>query len=241
MIAGMLPFIDKLRASMRTRRSRLCLSLDLQIPDTPLPLLEFDEPMLPFARATIAATHDIVAAYQIRPLYFLAEGGSGAIALERLVRLIPKDLPIIVDLRLDGDAPVNLAGRAAFYQCHGDAVTAQPHLRAADLAGLAGFDGGGRGLFAHLDAPTHALEAPWDGYSVSARRPELATAARQRNPHAMALIQETDAVSATALGALSDANALLAVGRSVLYASKYLSFAEDMRAALVRLNTRFPA
>ena len=81
-------FQERIRAAQRERQTSVCLSLDIVIADTPLPVLPADEPMLPFARAIIETTADLVCAYQIRPTCFLAEGGSGMIALERIVRLI---------------------------------------------------------------------------------------------------------------------------------------------------------
>ena len=119
-------FSDRLTACQRERKTSLCLSLDIVIADTPLPLLPADEPMLPFARAIIEATADLVCAYQIRPVYFLAEGGSGMIALERITRLIPESTPLIIDLRLDDARETALAARAAFYQCKGGAVWRRP-------------------------------------------------------------------------------------------------------------------
>ena len=78
---------------------QLCLALDINVADTPLPLLYSDEPLLPFAREMIAATSDIVTAYKIDPSYFLAEGAAGMVALERIIRLIPSHTLTIWDAR----------------------------------------------------------------------------------------------------------------------------------------------
>ena len=79
-------FLEKLTRAQKMNRSYLCVGLDIVVANTPLPLQEHDEPMLPFARAIIDATQDLVCAYKPNLGFYLAEGAAGMVALERIVR-----------------------------------------------------------------------------------------------------------------------------------------------------------
>ena len=238
MIWPMNAFQERIHAAQRERQTRLCLSLDIVIADTPLPIQPADEPMLPFARAIIEATADLVCAFQIRPTYFLAEGGSGMIALERIVRLIPDSTPLIIDLRLDDAGEAALAARAAFYQYKGSAVTARKDLAEAAVRALSDFDQGGQGVLAVFDGAPAALSATWQGYSIAASRSAEAAEARRINPNAIALYQHSDGLESSAARALTGPGSVFVVDRSVLYASRRMTFAEDARAAAMRLRER---
>ncbi len=124
----MKPFLAKLTQAQRKHRSCLCIRMDILVAHTPLPLQVYDEPMLPFARAIIEATQDLVCAYQFNLAYYLAEGAAGMVALERITRLVPDELPIILDgpfcaVRSTADA----YARCAFEQLRADAVTLFPY------------------------------------------------------------------------------------------------------------------
>ena len=234
-------FQQRILEAQRDRRSSLCLSLDIVIADTPLPILPADEPMLPFAAAIIEATADLVCAYQIRPMFYMAEGGSGMIALERIARLIPDSTPLIFDLRLDRADEAAAAARAAFYQYKGGALTARQELPEAVVRGLTGHDRGGYGALAVMDVPPAALPAVWHGFSIGADRIADAAEARRLNPGTIALLQHADGLEPASAAGLAGPGVLFAVDRSVLYASKRMSFAEDARAAAIRLRDRFSA
>jgi hypothetical protein len=117
-------YLTKLAACSRQNRSALGLRLDILALKMPLPFARTDDPMLPFAQALIDATHDLVAAYVIDPAYYFSEGAPGMIALERITRYVPDDIPIVLDTRfgLLGDSAVH-AARGAFEAFRADAVT----------------------------------------------------------------------------------------------------------------------
>jgi orotidine-5'-phosphate decarboxylase len=122
-------FLEKLTRAQQKNRSYLCVGLDIVVANTPLPLQEHDEPMLPFARAIIEATHDLVCAYKPNLGFFLAEGAAGMVALERIVRAIPDDIPIILDAKFgDIGNTAEAYARGAFEQYHADAVTLSPYM-----------------------------------------------------------------------------------------------------------------
>ncbi|NJM40952.1 MAG: hypothetical protein HC853_09340 [Anaerolineae bacterium] len=64
-------FVQKLKAAQQRNQSALCIALDVVVANSPLPILYSDEPMLPFARAMIDATKDLVCAYKVNLAYFL--------------------------------------------------------------------------------------------------------------------------------------------------------------------------
>ncbi len=125
----MLTFLDKLAQAQHKNRSYLCIGLDVVVAHTPLPVQAYDEPMLPFARAIIEATSDLVCAYKPNLGFFLAEGAAGVVALERIVRLIPPDIPIILDGKFgDVGHTAEAYARGAFEQFKADAVTLSPYI-----------------------------------------------------------------------------------------------------------------
>lgn len=117
-------YLTKLAACSRQNRSQLGLRLDILALKMPLPFARTDDPMLPFAQAIIDVTRDLVAAYVIDPAHYFCEGAPGMIALERITRYVPDDIPIVLDTRFGplGDSAVH-AARGAFEAFRADAVT----------------------------------------------------------------------------------------------------------------------
>ena len=117
-------FADKLYAREQHTQSQIGLRLDILAAKMPLPFARTDDPMLPFAQAIIDATRDLVAAYVIDPAYYFSEGAPGMIALERITRYVPEDVPIVLDTRYGplGDSAMPVA-RGAFEAFHADAIT----------------------------------------------------------------------------------------------------------------------
>ncbi len=116
--------IDKLQAAQQHNRSSICLALNVRIDKLPLPMARIDDPMFPFARSIIDATKDLVCAYSIDLAYYLSEAAAGMIALERITRYIPDNIPIILDTKFGelGDS-ANRSARGAFEAFKADAVT----------------------------------------------------------------------------------------------------------------------
>jgi orotidine-5'-phosphate decarboxylase len=122
-------FIDKLRAAQQRNRSYLCIGLDIVVANNPAPMFVHDEPMLPFAREIIDATTDLVCAYKPNLGFYFAEGAAGIVALERIVRYIPDDIPIILDAKFgDIGNTAEAYARGAFEQFRADAVTLAPYM-----------------------------------------------------------------------------------------------------------------
>ncbi|MCL5999814.1 MAG: orotidine-5'-phosphate decarboxylase, partial [Chloroflexi bacterium] len=61
--------------------------------------------------------------------FYLAEGAAGLVALERIVRLVPPDIPIILDGKFgDIGNTAQAYARGAFEQFKADAVTLSPYM-----------------------------------------------------------------------------------------------------------------
>lgn len=78
-------FYDKLQAIQTERGSDLALLLTPQLAKMPLPIARYDDPFLPFGKAIIDATRDLVCGYVFDLAAYLAIGAAGAVALERTI------------------------------------------------------------------------------------------------------------------------------------------------------------
>lgn len=74
---------EKFTAIQKERNSDLILLLSPRLSRLPLPIQRYDDPFLPFGRAIIQATQDIVCGYMFDLAAYLALGAAGIIALER--------------------------------------------------------------------------------------------------------------------------------------------------------------
>lgn len=78
-------YAEKLRAVMDTRHSSLGLVLKPQALAMPMTIQKYDDPFLPFCKAVIDATRDVVCAYVYDLAAFLSIGAAGIVALERAI------------------------------------------------------------------------------------------------------------------------------------------------------------
>ncbi|MCA9982592.1 MAG: hypothetical protein KDD89_17275, partial [Anaerolineales bacterium] len=75
-------FLEKLKQAQEKNNSWLCVGLDPQPDQLPLPAThKWDEPVLPFCQAIIEATADIACAFKPNLGFFLQWGAAGLIAL----------------------------------------------------------------------------------------------------------------------------------------------------------------
>lgn len=72
------------------------LRLNPHVLRLPLAIQRYDDPFLPYGKAVIAATRDIVGGYVFDLASYLALGGAGAVALERTVDYVGGDVPTIL-------------------------------------------------------------------------------------------------------------------------------------------------
>ena len=124
-------YLEKLKRVQEQHNSWLCIGLDPQPERLPLPMLAWDEPVLPFNKAIIDATHDLVCAYKPNLGFYLQWGAAGIIALERTIAYIPRHIPIILDCKTGDIGHTQAAwGRGLFDVWNVDAVTVNPYVGA---------------------------------------------------------------------------------------------------------------
>src|SRR5262245_5803355 len=80
-------FAEKLADIQQTRQTDLALCLSPKVSKMPLPMQRYDDPFLPFSRAIINATRDLVCAYIFDMAAYLTVAAAGAVALERGIAL----------------------------------------------------------------------------------------------------------------------------------------------------------
>jgi orotidine-5'-phosphate decarboxylase len=125
----MMDYLEKLRRAQEANRSWLCIGLDPQPESLPLPAAKWDEPLLPFNRAIIDATADLVCAYKPNLGFYLQWGAAGVIALERTIAYIPDTIPVILDAKIGDISHTQAAwGRGLFDVWAVDAVTVNPYV-----------------------------------------------------------------------------------------------------------------
>jgi orotidine-5'-phosphate decarboxylase len=125
----MTTFVEKLQAAQTVNDSWVCVGLDPVLERMPGPLLKYDDPFLPFLKAIVDATADLVCAYKPNLGFYLALGAAGAIALERIIAYISDEIPIILDAKSNDIGHTAQAyARGVFDALGADAVTVNPYL-----------------------------------------------------------------------------------------------------------------
>lgn len=122
------------RLDLRARRtgSLLCVGLDPDPTRFPSPLrggLEIRETIIAFNGAIIEATQDLVCAYKPNLGFYLAHGPAGIEALAETRRMIPAEIPVILDAKIgDIRSTSDAYARGIFDTLGFDAVTLNPYL-----------------------------------------------------------------------------------------------------------------
>lgn len=81
----MISFADKLAAVQTERNTQIGLMLSPIINKMPITIQRYDDPFLPFGKAIINASQDLVCAYSFDFAAYLSFGAAGAVALERTI------------------------------------------------------------------------------------------------------------------------------------------------------------
>ena len=125
----MTAFLEKLQSAQVANNSWVCVGLDPVLDRMPEPLFGRRDTFLPFLKAIVDATADLVCAYKPNLGFYLAQGSAGFIALERITAYIPDRIPIILDGKFnDIGHTVQVYAQGAFDRLGVDAVTANPYL-----------------------------------------------------------------------------------------------------------------
>lgn len=129
----MATFFEKLEARSRQVDSLLCVGLDPHQAD-----LEEDsaEGAYRFCARLIEETKDVAAAYKPNAAFFEVYGKSGWEKLEEIcTKLIPKDIPIVLDAKRGDIGSTSAAyAKSAYEALQCDSVTVSPYLGGDGLA-----------------------------------------------------------------------------------------------------------
>ncbi len=264
-------YLQKLQAIQTQNNSWLCVGLDPDPVRLRVDVMKWDEPVLPFNKAIIDATADLVCAYKPNLGFYLQWGAAGIIALERTIAYIPSHIPIILDCKTGDIGHTQGAwGRGLFDEWGVDAVTVNPFVGAEAVLPMIGdrpdkavyilartsnpsagnFQGdlaAGEGLTAEVLRQSQAWEtAGHKGYVVGATYPQELEMARKMAPKANFLIpgigaQGGDLATAVQFGPDAVAGPVISASRSILYASLQGDFAASARVAAQELRDQINA
>ena len=92
-------YLEKLKSVQAQNNSWLCVGLDPVLERLRVDFRKWDEPILPYFRAIIDATADLVCAYKPNLGFYLQWGAAGVIALERILAYIPRHIPVVLDCK----------------------------------------------------------------------------------------------------------------------------------------------
>lgn len=122
-------FKEKLLAAADANKSWLCVGLDPDVSQFPEKLGRDAGSILEFNGAVIEATSDLVCAYKPNAAFYEAWGARGWEILVETVKLVPKNIPVILDCkRGDIGNTARMYAASAFAAVGADAVTVSPYL-----------------------------------------------------------------------------------------------------------------
>jgi len=264
-------YLEKLRIAQESNDSWLCVGLDPDPARLRVDVLKWDEPVLPFNKAIIDATADLVCAYKPNLGFFLQWGAAGIIALERTIAYIPAHIPIILDGKAGDIGHTQGAWAAGLFDDWGvDAITVNPYVGSEAVLPMIGtrpdkavyllartsnpsatdFQGdlrGGEGLSAAVLRQSQSWPVAGHlGYVVGCTYPEELAVARSLAPAASFLIpgvgaQGGDLKAAVQYGRDPVTGPVISASRSILYADMTADFAAAARAEAQRLRAQINA
>ncbi|MBX5444340.1 orotidine-5'-phosphate decarboxylase [Sphaerobacter sp.] len=124
-------FRERLQAASERNGSLLCVGLDPDPARLPSHLGPADDArtVVAFNRAIIEATADLVCAYKPNLGFYLAYGPAGVEALIETRRLIPPEIPVILDAKVGDLGNTSIAYARAYFEAWDfDAVTVHPYM-----------------------------------------------------------------------------------------------------------------
>ena len=255
-------FTDKLLNASRKNESWLCIGLD---PDPELmPAVD----VLQFNKTIVEATSDLVCAYKPNLAFYEALGLEGLTILEKTVKYVPGDIPVIGDAkRGDIGSTARAYARALFSVLGFDAATVNPYLGFDSVEPFINYQDKGvfvlcrtsnKGAtdFQNLNTdglPLYEAVArkaqDWNihgniGLVVGATYPEELKTVRSICPEMPLLIpgigaQGGDLASAVGYGVDAQGEkAIINVSRQILYASKEKDFAQVARKVAEKIRNQ---
>ncbi|MGC9360687.1 MAG: orotidine-5'-phosphate decarboxylase [Anaerolineae bacterium] len=254
-------FWEKLAARARRADSLLCVGLDPHPGRRP----ERYATEAAFLTDVVRATAPYAAAFKPNLAFYEAMGPAGAETLAAVLRVIPPEIPVILDAKRSDIASTAAAyAKAAYEVWEADAVTVNPYLGADGIAPFAGYEDRGVFLLCRTSNPSAGELQDWDhhgqslylrvaelaqgrwfagkpyGLVAGATYPESIAAIRRAAPDAWLLVPGVGAQGGEILATLRAG--LRADGIGVLInASRSICYAEDPAEAARDLRERINA
>ena len=266
----MTTYLEKLASAQQKNNSWLCVGLDPDPEKLPLNhISRYDEPLLPFNKAIIDATVDLVCAYKPNLGFYFQWGAAGIIALERTIAYIPDHIHVILDCKTGDIGHTQSAWAAGTMDYWGvDAITVNPWVGSdAILPPLK--DRPDKAVYAlgrtsNPSAPQFQgdLETgiagrfikesqQWEtdghlGYVIGATYPHELEQARVMAPNASFLIpgigaQGGNLSASVKYGEHNGVGPVISSSRGIIYASFGLDFAEAARSAAEQVRDQINA
>ena len=117
---------------IKSKKSFLCIGLDVDLEKIPSHLLELEDPIFEFNKQIIDATHDIAVAYKPNTAFYEAYGIDGWKSLEKTIEYINKNYPDIFTIadakRGDIGNTSTRYAKAFFEDMNFDSVTVAPYM-----------------------------------------------------------------------------------------------------------------
>ena len=152
-------FFTKLDAAVERNQSLLCVGLDPTPAQLPTRHRQDNGDLLAgllaWNRAVIEATADLVCVYKPNIAFYEALGAPGMALLRQTLALIPKDLPVLLDVKR-GDIGSTAAAyaQACFDNLGVDAVTLSPYLGRDSIEPFARYQDKGLFILCHTSNPS---------------------------------------------------------------------------------------
>ena len=123
---------EQLISQIQTKKSFLCIGLDVDLNKIPEHLLQTEDPIFEFNKAIIDATHDLCVSYKPNTAFYEAYGIKGWQSLEKTINYINEKYPEIFTIadakRGDIGNTSSMYARAFFNDLDFDSVTVAPYM-----------------------------------------------------------------------------------------------------------------
>lgn len=136
---------QQLVQQIQTKKSFLCVGLDVDLNKIPEHLFNTSDPIFEFNKAIIDATHDLCVAYKPNTAFYEAYGIKGWISLEKTIHYINDKYPEIFTIadakRGDIGNTSSMYAKAFFEDLNFDSVTVAPYMGKDSVEPFLAFEG----------------------------------------------------------------------------------------------------
>ena len=123
---------QQLVQQIKTKKSFLCIGLDVDLTKMPQHLLKLEDPIFEFNKAIIEATHDLCVSYKPNTAFYEAYGLKGWQSLEKTINYINTNYPDIFTIadakRGDIGNTSTMYAKAFLEDLNFDSVTVAPYM-----------------------------------------------------------------------------------------------------------------